>query len=846
MASFRVARRLLFLCALLLGFHQQILCRAQDESGDGAATGGVTVRAAASIVRQHRGDAWSVLSVQAVDSRKTPGDGAGGEGMVTVFFPATPDQQYVRRIWVPEGGQRFSFLPFRMPAGIPRGEGSVELQMASIDVGPDDREVFRRTEGDPLTESILLSVDHDPVKTMAIYRRHYIDSRHRMVAPDTDAIDMLFVARQTAKLSTNVTSYQEDFLPPWPEAFEQYHTMVLCGDRLGHDAAGLAAVRGWIRDGGRLWIMADRTPPEMLSAILGNELDLTVVDRVELDQYTIESPNRRTGELLSDQCDFEVPVDFVRVATNQDDVTATINGWPAAIWFPFGEGEVLLTTLGPRGWMGEFDEAPTEALQELTTRFFNVPEGRLQPSLMETAVTQQIGYSIPSRGFAVAILAACCGCMAGAGLLLSRRNQLEHLAWIVPVIVLATAGVFIGTGLANSTSVPPTIAALEINRVLPGTNEIRTEGLAAIYDSQSRDVDWETSQREWALPTPPSDGEVRRLVWLDNDTVIPANATTAAGSVGTARLSAATVSPVPLRVTARFGPNGLEGAFPAAVGGPAAPTDAVIVQAAMPALPVTTGVEGTFTAAADELLAPGEYVAGGLLSDEQARRHGVLQQLLAPEDGWVFPREPSILSWSEQLGFASSFPEGFDTIGASLSVVPLTLEHTPANTRFTVPATFLKPTIEAGRSGTSTAYSARTGQWVKGLTRGGETVLRFELPVQVRPCALDGGTLSLRCNIPSRQLEVWTAGGAEPQQIFARANPSGVLTIPLTSEHLMLDSAGGVRLAILVSDMQRAAANSAEEEWSEDKLPDFEDTGWQIDYARLTLTGATLPARDEP
>ncbi len=848
MGWFRIARRLLLPLFAVASLHLAA-CHAQ-ETADGTApeedAGGVTVRAAASIVRQHRSNAWSVLSVQASNAKTALGENAGGEGMVTVFFPATPDQQYVRKIWVPAGGQRTSFLPFRMPAGIPRSESSVELQMASIDVGPDAREVFRRTDGDPLTESILLSVDHDPVKTMAIYRRHFIDSQHRMVAPDTDAIDMLFVARQAAKLSTNVTSYQEDFLPPWPEAFEQYHTMVLCGDRLSHDAAGLTAIRGWIRDGGRLWVMADRTPPAMLSALLGSRLDLTVVDRVELDQFTIESGNRRTGEVLRDDCEFEVPVDFVRLMTNRDDVTATINGWPAAIWFPFGEGEILLTTLGPRGWIGEFDEAPTQALKELTNRFFNVPEGGLAPQLMETAVTQQIGYSIPTRGFAIALLAACCGCMGVAGLLLSRRNQLEHLAWLVPVIAIGTAGAFIATGLANSTSVPPTIAALEIHRVLPGTNEVRTEGLAAIYDSQSREANWEADRRQWALPVPPSDGEVRRLVWLDDDTVMPLNTATAAGSVGTALLSAQTVSSAPLGVSARFGPDGLEGAFPSAADEAAWPTDAVIVQATMPAIAVTTDANGSFVAPADAVLAPGEYVAGGLLSDEQSRRHGVLQQLLNPEDDWAFPREPSVLFWSDDLDLEPSFPDDFVRIGAALNVVPLTLERTPPDSRFTVPSTFLKPTVEPGRDGSSTAYSLRTGQWVKGLTRGGETVLRFELPAEVRPCSLDGGTLTLRCNIPSRQLEVWTSGAGEPVQIFARSNPSGVLTIPLDAEHLVLDATGGVRLAILVSDMQRAKAEVTDELASDAQLPDFEDTGWQIDYARLTLTGATLPARDEP
>jgi hypothetical protein len=838
-------QRFFWVAAVLLCLRLCGEASAQDTLGDSSGAdspGRTVVRAAASVVRQHRANAWSVLSVHAehIPGETDQSEGKGGEGMVSVYFADTVDQQYVRRIWVPEGAQRQAFLPFRMPVSIPRSEGSIELQMASIEVGEGDREVFRRTDGDPLTDSILLSVDHDPVKTMAIYRRHYINEDDRMVRPDTDAVTTLHVARQSAKLSTNVTSYQEDFLPPWPEVYQQYHTMVLCGDRLAHDAAGFAAIRGWLRDGGRLWIMADRTPPSMISAILGNRHDLTMVDAVELDRYTIESPQRRSGDVIIDDCEFEEPVRFVRMATDRDDITATVNGWPAAIWFPFGEGEVLVTTLAPRGWVAEFEELPTEALREMMTRFFRVPEGGLDPELMQTAVTQQIGYSIPSRSFAVSLLAACCGCMTVAGLFLARRNQLEHLSWIIPAIALVTTGVFISTGLANSTSVPPTIAAMEVNRVLPGTNEVRTEGLAAIYDSQSRQVDWEAKGRQWAIPVPPSDGEVRRLIFLDDDTVLPANATTAAGSVGTARLSAETSSATPLAVTAHFGPDGLEGRFEGE--NRMVPSDAVIVQASMPGLSVTPGDNGQLTAPAENVLAPGEYIAGGLLSDEQARRHSVLQQLLDPGDAWVFPQEPALLSWSEKLQLEESFPADFTRIGAALDVIPLSLEATPPGTSFTIPSTFLKPSIEPGRSGTSTAYSVRSGQWVKGLTRGGETVLRFELPAEVRPCTLTGGSVSLRCTIPSRQLEVWAYVEPEPIKVMTRANPSGVLTIPLSAEHLVMDSGGGVRIGFFVTDIE-------EPETDDDNDADdsaYQDTGWQIDYARLTLTGETLPARDQP
>ena len=84
-------------------------------------------------------------------------------------------------------------------------------------------------------------------------------------------------------------------------------------------------------------------------------------------------------------------------------------------------------------------------------------------------------------------------------------------------------------------------------------------------------------------------------------------------------------------------------------------------------------------------------------------------------------------------------------------------------------------------------------------------------------------------------------------QVFARSNPSGVLTIPLTADHLVMDAGGGVRLGIIVGDVERPEVAEASTDADADGgLDDFEDTGWQIDYARLTLTGETSAAREQP
>ncbi|MFM7844311.1 MAG: hypothetical protein ACKPEY_08795, partial [Planctomycetota bacterium] len=616
-------------------------------------------------------------------------------------------------------------------------------------------------------------------------------------------------------------------------------------------------LRGWLREGGRLWLSLDTLNLETVRIILGDAARLEIVDQVELDQYTIQTEGGLDEPLTVDECDFETPVPMVRVLTTATNIPCRVNGWPAAISVPFGEGEVLITTLGARGWRPEFEKGHTKALRHLASRFFVSRDERFNAKDFQAAVQQQIGYSIPSRWLPLATLGGFWFVLLGGILVLWRRTRLENLTWFVPLAALLSAGVLVFIGQRSSHQVPPTIASFELVRVTPETDEFLVDGLAAIYDQQTRPVQWKATERFLMYPETQADAEVRREVWTDNDAVETQNATSRAGSIGVASFVGSRTASRPVSLRGSFTANGLQGQLNRGEGPESAPAASAVQQQPNPVLDplvvslpnlsaaVTMTADGQLTVTPADVLAIGQYSAETLLSDEQRWRSDALKQLFTSTDGFPFPRRPSLVYWSEAAEPTLQLPEGFERRNRAVHVVPFELVRTPSDTEFVVPASFLSVSSVAGRQGRSTAFNARTGEWVKGLNTPTETVLRFQVPAEVLPCQLERGTLTIRLNVPTRNLILSTVVDGEYQVVRTEKDPSGLLTIELTGEQLRLDQQGGVRIALEVTKThQELEAIAARQKPALGENPAATNSGnstWQIDFLRLSVAGKTAP-----
>jgi hypothetical protein len=813
----------------------------------------VIITTNSSIIRMHRPGAWSVLSVNAVNRTDE-----WNEGLISVYFPPDVGRQFVRRVLVPPQSARQTWLPIRFPTGIPQ---QVERhRYTSLALDPKSpREVLQRKAGEPMMTEHLVGVSHGPVKTATVLRQPNPFGKLEEFQVDRDSWDTMMAARVAIGLDESANDMHGDFLPPWSQVLQGFDQFMVTSDRIVRDSAGLNSLRGWLREGGRLWLSLDTLSIDTARIILGDAARLEIVDQVELDQYTIQTAGGSDEPLSEDQCDLETPVPMVRVITTATNVPCRVNGWPAAIWVPFGEGEVLITTLGARGWRPEFEKGHTKALRYLASRFFVSRDERFDPKGFQAAVQQQIGYSIPSRWLPLTALGGFWFVLLGGIFVLWRRTRLENLTWFVPLAALLSAGALVFVGQRSSHQVPPTIASFELVRVTPETDEFLVDGLAAIYDQQTRPVQWKATERYLMYPETQADAEVRREVWTDNDSVETQNATSRAGSIGVASFVGSRTARSPVSLRGSFTAAGLQGQLIMSDESASDSADAnlasqqqrnLVLDPLVVSLPnlsaaVKFTTDGQFTVSPADVLATGQYSTETLLSDEQRWRSEALKQLFTATDGFVFPRRSSLVFWSDADEPTLQLPDGFERRNRAVHVIPFEFGRTPSDTSFVVPASFLSVSSVDGRQGRSTAFNARTGEWVKGLNTPTETVLRFQVPAEVLPCQLERATLAIRLNVPTRNLIVSTVLDAEYQVVHTEKDPSGLLQIELTGEQLRLDRQGGVRIALEITkthpELEALAAKKKPVLGESSAATSSGNSTWQIDYLRLSVAGKTDP-----
>jgi hypothetical protein len=796
------------------------------------------------VVPRQRPGSWSVLGLTVTN----PGD-EPTEGLVSVYFPHDSQRQFARRVWVPPHAERTSWLPVQIPAEIPATVSRQPYTVLSLDATAG-QDVLLHRAGGPLTTDGLMAIRHDAAKTCA-----YLDwmddgdagrdeeelDRFGRVAPDPDdqALETLAAGREARDLEPSCSILPAGFLPPWSECLEGYDQMLLTSDRIVRDTAGLAALRAWVRAGGRLWIMVDRVQPSTLLALLGNAMPVEPVDRVELDRFSIETFDETAEAVVADPCDFQEPVAMVRVVASEVDVACRIDGWPAAVWIPYGEGEVLLTMLGSRGWRSADGKAASKGLGLLSKRFFSPRKSRPNVSAAGPAIRQLVGYRVAGRRLPLAVLGGYCLTLFAAGLFCARRRQSERLLWIVPIASVVAAGLLVGGGIASARSVPPTVVTTQIVNVAPETDECRSESLLAIYDQRSRSIDWQARRLQHLTLERSGDGDVSRREWTDDDAVVLPGSVTRAGSVESATVVGA--QPLDRRVAAemQFGPEGLTGRL--STGRLSDVSDAVILSPPAAASAVTLGEGGRLACRPVQVLPAGDFSGSAILSEEQRWRQDVMRSLFRFDAAAQpnHPRSQSLAFWCRPVDQAVSLPDGFDSRGTALAIVPLEFRRTPADTAFRIPANFLRVTTCAGRRGRSTAFDPRTGRWRKHVTSAGEIVLRFALPAHVIPCRLEQGMLTVRLTAPSRSFIVSAYRGGQPVAVKAVDNPDGVFECPLTADHLGQDERGGVWIMLTVGPTAAELAEQlAAERGGESEVAP--GSRWQIDYALLTVAGRTL------
>lgn len=754
---------------------------------------------------------------------------------VLTSYAESSDRQYGRDVWVPAHSTLTSWFAAGAPASA-LSRSIIELGSYLYDRSSGGDRLIRSKDGPPLWRHMARYTRRGPGTAVMLDAELHDGTWQPTPAGDAraDGVRNLVRAfRAAGVLSEEVSWIHDRFLPPAPEAFDGIDHFVLATDRLADDPAGLATVRAWLQRGGRLWVMLDQVKPRTVAALLGDALELHVVNRVGLNSIPIRHGRLNASRPEDSGLEVEEPVDFVRVLAPGREPLHTIHGWPASFVADFGRGKVVFTTLGARGWIrARTERDPAPAFQQ----FPQLPIARVafqticeelvggverpvfSPADIEPYLKGQIGYAVVGRGPTLLVFGAFFFAMAAGVVLLGRAGLAEYLGWIGPALALSAATAFIVLGERARSAVPPTVAYAQLVDAAD-VNEVQLSGQMAVYRPAASEALAGADQGgDFALDTEGLEGRVLRRVqtdlgrWHWENLDLPAGVRT-----GPFRATLRTEEPVVAR--AWFGPEGLEGRLPASISGRL--EDVLISTPGPRKLAVSIAADGAFRAGRAELLPLGQYIAGSLLDDQQRDRQVLYSKTFAEPLPRALASRRLLLAWSAPLDPHFRFGPPSRLAGAALWAIPLQLEPSPPDTLVTIPAPFLE-CRQVDPLGNSRPPP-------KEFTEPANLRLRFQLPRCVMPLRVEEAWLTVRLNVPARPVVLGGYDGTNAVALQHLTSPFGEQTVKIDDPRLLRpDEFGGLYAHVEIGQVANLVGGS------DGRL------AWQIESLELEVRGRTL------
>ena len=640
--------------------------------------------------------------------------------------------------------------------------------------------------------------------------------------PPDPSVHLLQAIRRDQGLG-NITYNLQFRAPPASAAgLNATDQLIIAGNRLLDDTAGLLAVRDWLYGGGRLWIMLDKTGTELPSRLLGDQFNIHLVDEVSLQQLAISEEGEDLEPLIRhfDEPGIQ-PVTLSRVLLDGQQVSHRVGDWPVACWQNVGQGEVLFTMLSMDAWVRPKTVGDgvnvTRPLKSLAERFLQKRQpGVLGQEKLRSFVAEQIGYSIISRLHVSIVLVVLCLALILCGLHYHRREQLERLALAGPLMALLAATYLGVLGAKSRYSVPSMAAEVQWVEADPVTKQVFVSGIAAVYNQAPSVTRMNATQGGIFWPDLEGlEGLSARMIWDDlgrwhwEELRFP-------DGVRQMPFSTTITLDAPLMVTCTFGPQGLQGDL--SLGPFSRLSDALIVTPGGKHLGVT--IENNRIV--DSVPLPrGRYFQDSLLSDSQQHRAEIYRQLLNPdtEDDQLrpFPRTQMLIGWASAIDVGFRFPDQEDRVDMALLAIPLSIEETPLGEVFQIPSALLDFRVVAGpgQNAASAVYDNYREEWIEGFTRGKSTWLRFQLPSAVLPAEIDQVVVTIDVDAVGRGLNIYGRQGQEISRLAQTSGPQGVVTFELDKTNFMQpDEDGAVWVGLEITNMLNSVAGRDAASWT--------------------------------
>jgi hypothetical protein len=373
------------------------------------------------------------------------------------------------------------------------------------------------------------------------------------------------------------------------------------------------------------------------------------------------------------------------------------------------------------------------------------------------------------------------------------------------------------------------VAVAQLAEADPDVDEFRVTGLMAFYQPDASKPRLGAERGGvFALDMEGLAGTTRRMTWTDLDQWHWENMSLPSG-VRAASFRYATTTDRPIRARATFGPEGLTGTVES---GPLGSLeDAILTTGWSRNLAVRLSAGGRFVARLDDVLAPGQFIQGTMVSQRQQWTQQMVRHLLEdPAAARRFQAAPALLARAAPMETRLGFLEDVERLGGALATIPLEIERPGRKSRVVIPSCFLpyrSVDLPDGLS-LSAAYSNPDGAWLGPLVAPTRAVLRFQCPAQVLPLRCQVVKLTVAIHAPSRTMTIQGIEDGKAVSLARVDSPIGTKQFTIDRAGVLkLDRDGGLLLGIKVDEVQAGTGTEATAR------------GWKIDEVQLELTGET-------
>lgn len=817
-------RTFIFTLVFAAAFFHPARCPAQDKKKTAKPKRVRLVAPGWTGVGRYRANSWGIVRTGLRNNTDSE-----TEKTVAIEFKESPGVQFASKVWAPANSRRVVEQPVRL-GNIPVKQKQIMCQALLLEAtGNSERRLNNKFEG---------------VGGFSMFPDRWVTSM--IVDPgeqDEKAIDAVAALRVGMEMSKGVSYVNHRRAPTTNLGWDAIHNLVIAKDKPQLDSAQMSALRQWVTTGGMLWIMLDQVDPTFVGQLLQDDWTCAVVDQVELPQLEI------IGEKVPSKRTFDDPPIMTRVIATDMQVFHRVNGWPASMGKPVGQGQLIVTTLAPSAWVVERPAdkltwkkgkyKATAELMALGNRMIDAaiskrPAKRLK---LDEFVAAQIGSEVISRPTIITMMMALVAALSVIGFWLSSRQQLDRLLFIAPALSLLTAGAFVVMGEVKGRQIPLTSASAQLVQVMPGGRSAIVSGEISIYSPTGGQGRMAANNGGVIWPNVESDGgTLRRMVWTDLDRWSWQERNSPGVSLPARNVRNATFNTVrplssPVAGTITFDAGGVKANVEtSAIGnfedvilaGPSGALKPNVNGNELAATPsdVLVGASQVSINLKEHLLRPGQYYRSDLLSNVQQRRQNAFRQLL---DSPEFPAGPTLVGWASGLDLKFDVPEGALIRDSALVAVPLKIVRPESGTRVLIPAPFITFDRPSDRFGLSTMnYNPINRGWVS-VSRGGEIYIRFAPPPALMPLKLESARLFLDIRALGRTVTVSLLEGREGKKLASFNDPQNVKTIEL--DGASLDDRGRLGIGIHATDIEAEKSTAL----------------WWIERVDVEMTATVLP-----